>query len=44
MWNQHELWDGTYTFNDFLDAIEIIQVKLEDQQRQADAARNEVTN
>nr|DAQ11968.1 MAG TPA: hypothetical protein [Caudoviricetes sp.] len=34
MWKQHELWDGTYTFNDWLDAIEIIEVKSENQARQ----------
>lgn len=35
-WKQHELWDGTYTFNDWLDAVEIIEVDLENKQRQAD--------
>ena len=34
MWKQHELWDGTYTFNDWLDSIEIIEVKSENQARQ----------
>jgi hypothetical protein len=34
MWKQHELWDGTYTFNDWLDVIEIIEVKSENQARQ----------
>jgi len=36
MWKQHELWDGTYTFNDLLDAQEIILVRQENQRR-ADA-------
>ena len=36
MWKQHELWDGTYTFNDWLDAIEMIEVKSENEARQAD--------
>ncbi len=36
MWKQHELWDGTYTFNDWLDAIEIIEVKSENELRQQD--------
>jgi hypothetical protein len=35
-WKQHELWDGTYTFNDWLDAVEIIEVEIENKQRQAD--------
>ena len=34
MWQQHELWDGTYTFNDWLDAIEMIEVKSENEARQ----------
>lgn len=34
MWQQHELWDGTYTFNDWLDAIEMIEVKHENEARQ----------
>lgn len=33
MWRQHELWDGTYTFVDWLDALEIIQVKNENNLR-----------
>lgn len=36
MWRQHELWDGTYTFNDWLDAVEMIEVKSENEARQAD--------
>lgn len=27
MWKQSELWDGTYTFDDWLDVIEIIAVR-----------------
>lgn len=34
MWKQHELWDGTYTFNDWLDAVEILEVKSENEYRQ----------
>lgn len=41
MWKQHELWDGTYTFNDWLDAIEMIQVKGENEQRITDSMRKE---
>lgn len=36
MWKQHELWDGTYTFNDWLDIVEVIEVKLENDQRVSD--------
>ena len=39
MWKQHELWDGTYTFNDWLDAVEIIEVKYENEQRANDEIR-----
>ena len=27
LWHQHELWDGTYTLDDLLDAAELIMVK-----------------
>ena len=27
MWRQHELWDGTYTIDDLLDAAELILVR-----------------
>ena len=27
LWQQHELWDGTYTLDDLLDAVELITVK-----------------
>ena len=37
MWKQHELWDGTYTFNDWLDAVEMIEVKNENQVRQIES-------
>lgn len=33
MWQQHELWDGTYTLDDLLDAHEIMDVKNENQER-----------
>ena len=36
MWEQHELWDGTYTFDDWLDAIEMIEVKNENKERAYD--------
>ena len=33
MWKQHELWDATYTLDDLLDAVELIQVKHENEWR-----------
>lgn len=33
MWQQHELWDGTYTLTDLLDAHEMMLVKQENQRR-----------
>ena len=39
MWRQHELWDGTYTLDDLLDAVEMIRVKRENERRAAEAAR-----
>jgi len=27
LWRQHELWDGTYTLDDFLDALWITGVR-----------------
>ena len=37
---QHELWDGTYTLDDLLDAAELIQVRRENEERAAEAARS----
>lgn len=37
MWKQHELWDGTYTFDDWLDAVEMIEVKAENKERLYDS-------
>ena len=39
LWKQHELWDGTYTLDDLLDAAELISVKREKNIRAAEAAR-----
>ena len=33
MWNQHQLWDGTYTLDDLLDIVELIRVKHENEYR-----------
>ena len=36
LWRQHELWDGTYTLDDLLDAVELLQVMAENQRRAAE--------
>lgn len=41
MWKQHELWDGTYTFKDWLDAVEMIEVKNENEQRHVESMERE---
>ena len=33
MWRQHELWDGTYTLDDLLDVVELLQVMRENEAR-----------
>lgn len=33
MWRQHEVWDGTYTIDDLLDAHEMLLVKGENEER-----------
>ena len=33
LWRQHELWDGTYTLDDLLDAVELITVQRENEVR-----------
>ncbi len=38
MWKQHEMWDGTYTLDDLLDAVEMIRVQNENEMRAAEAA------
>ena len=37
MWKQHELWDGTYTLDDLLDAAELSQVQHENEARAMEA-------
>jgi len=32
-WRQHEMWDGTYTLDDLMDIVELIQVSNEKQRR-----------
>ncbi len=36
LWKQHELWDGTYTLDDLLDIIEMLEVKAENERRADD--------
>jgi len=31
LWRQHELWDGTYTLDDLLDAAELIVIRRENE-------------
>jgi hypothetical protein len=42
MWQQHEVWDGTYTLDDLLDAHEILAVKHENQKRAYEDSKREV--
>jgi len=41
VWRQHELWDGTYTLDDLMDAIEMLNVQHENERRAHEAARQE---
>ena len=38
-WQQHELWDGTYTLNDLLDILEVLQVRQENEKRSMEAMK-----
>jgi hypothetical protein len=40
-WKQHELWDGTYTYIDFLDIRESILVESENRTRARERAKEE---
>ena len=40
MWRQHELWDGTYTLDDLLDAVEVIRVRWENERRALEAMKH----
>ena len=37
LWKQHELWDGTYTLDDLLDILELLQVTRENERRAREA-------
>lgn len=41
VWQQHQLWDGTYTLDDLLDAHEWLAVKAENSRRAQEAANRE---
>jgi hypothetical protein len=41
MWKQHEVFDGTYTFVDLLDAHEMMRVKSENEKRIQDWQDNQ---
>ena len=41
LWQQHELWNGTYTLDDLLDIVELIRVRRENEARAAEIAARE---
>ncbi|WP_263484209.1 DUF6889 family protein [Clostridium sp. FP1] len=41
MWQQCQVWDGTYNLDDLLDAHEILLVKRENERRAYKAAEEE---
>ena len=40
MWKQHEVFDGTYDFDDLLDAHEMLAVKAANSMRAAEAQKH----
>ena len=40
MWQQHEVFDGTYDFDDLLDAHEMLLVKAINKQRELESMQN----
>ncbi|WP_157261499.1 DUF6889 family protein [Paenibacillus sp. A3] len=38
IWQQHQVWDGTYTLDDLLDAHEMLEVRYENERRAYEAA------
>ena len=38
LWEQHELWDGTYTLDDLMDIQEMMLVRSENERRAREAA------
>ena len=43
IWRQHEMWDGTYTVDDLLDAHEMLAVQAINKKRAQEAAKNGVS-
>ena len=41
LWQQHEVWDGTYTLEDLLDAHEMLAIRAENDKRARDWAEME---
>ena len=41
IWEQHQLWDGTYTLDDLLDATELILVRRENERRAMEASHQQ---
>ena len=39
LWQQHELWDGTYTLDDLLDVTEMIRIRRENECRAIESAK-----
>lgn len=39
-WQQHEIWDGTYTYDDLLDWHEYTVIKYENERRAADIGKS----
>ena len=37
LWRQHELWDGTYTLGDLLDALELLALQAENRRSAIEA-------
>jgi hypothetical protein len=42
MWEQHQVWDSTYSLDDLLDAHEILAVKHENERRAYESSQREV--
>jgi len=40
-WQQHQVWDGTYTFGDLLDWHEMFTVKNENERRVREWSENQ---
>jgi hypothetical protein len=43
-WQQHQVWDGTYTYDDLMDWHEMQLVKNENERRYQEYSRNQIGN